>query len=454
MAGTAARLARAYGVDECKARLAGLLHDWDKGYDDAGIRARVEELGLAVDPYVFEEMPWLLHGPTAAAALARAFPCLPRDVVQAIARHTAGAVGMTDLDMVVYVADALEPGRDYAGLDEIRALAGPGAARGAVPGNVQACVPEPGGAAQAHPPAEHRDMELLPRPLARRGGRTKREERNSVSEPKKMEEKTSRERALIAARAADAKKATDIMVQEVRDLIGVTDYFVIATAANNRQVEAIVDEIEEAERVQGGCKPLRREGAQDGTWSLLDYGDIVGARVPAGDARVLPTGGPVERRPGHRPGRGGGAHRAGILRPHRQAPGQGVAGPGRELLCPPGCNAGCGGGPRALPTSPLRGLPPLGGKAPQPQALRRDASSSRRSAIHVLMTAWRPMPMRRASRSSASTTQAGKSTFTRRVSNAGSETICLVEVAVLEHVLLALVERSGRTPQCSSSLLS
>ena len=35
------------------------------------------------------------------------------------------------------------------------------------------------------------------------------------------------------------------------------------------------DEIEEAERVQGGCKPLHREGTQDGTWSLLDYGDIV-----------------------------------------------------------------------------------------------------------------------------------------------------------------------------------
>ena len=121
---TAEELARIYGADETAARVAGLLHDWDKGYDDAGIRARVEELGLAVDPYVFEEMPWLLHGPTAAAALARAFPCLPRDVVQAIARHTAGAVGMTDLDMVVYVADALEPGRDYAGLDEIRALAG------------------------------------------------------------------------------------------------------------------------------------------------------------------------------------------------------------------------------------------------------------------------------------------------------------------------------------------
>ena len=90
-----------------------------------------------------------------------------------------------------------------------------------------------------------------------------------------MREKTSRECALIAARAADSKKASDLMVQEVRELIGVTDYFVIATAANNRQVEAIVDEIEEKLREQAGVKPLHREGTRDGTWSLLDYGSFV-----------------------------------------------------------------------------------------------------------------------------------------------------------------------------------
>ena len=75
-------------------------------------------------------------------------------------------------------------------------------------------------------------------------------------------EKTSRECALIAACAADEKKATDIMVQEVRDLIGVTDYFVIA-------------EIEDAVRTKAQMKPLHREGTQDGTWSLLDYGSFV-----------------------------------------------------------------------------------------------------------------------------------------------------------------------------------
>ena len=91
----------------------------------------------------------------------------------------------------------------------------------------------------------------------------------------KREQAAPRECAIIAAQAADEKKATDIMVQEVRELIGVTDYFVIATAANNRQVDAIVDEVEEKLRVDQGVKPLHREVSSDGSWSLLDYGNIV-----------------------------------------------------------------------------------------------------------------------------------------------------------------------------------
>ncbi len=104
---------------------------------------------------------------------------------------------------------------------------------------------------------------------------TKVQQAEQTSENVRVAEAPSRECALIAARAADAKKATDIMVQEVAELIGVTDYFVIATAANNRQVEAIVDEIEEQLRTQAHVKPLHREGTQDGTWSLLDYGNFV-----------------------------------------------------------------------------------------------------------------------------------------------------------------------------------
>lgn len=90
-----------------------------------------------------------------------------------------------------------------------------------------------------------------------------------------VKDATSREGAIIAAQAADAKKASDIVVQEVRDLIGVTDYFVIVTAANSRQVQAIVDEVEQTLYKQASLKPLHREGTQDRSWSLLDYGFFV-----------------------------------------------------------------------------------------------------------------------------------------------------------------------------------
>ena len=90
-----------------------------------------------------------------------------------------------------------------------------------------------------------------------------------------MAEATPKEMAIIAARAADEKKATDIIVQAVGDLISVTEYFVIVTAANSRQVSAIIDEIEEQERDQAGIKPLHREETRDGSWELLDYGSVV-----------------------------------------------------------------------------------------------------------------------------------------------------------------------------------
>lgn len=120
----AVELARAYGADVRKARLAGLLHDWDKEFGDEEIRERARTMGVDVDPYVLETMPRLLHGPTAAAELERTYPDLPADVIQSIARHTAAAIGMSDLDMIIYVADAIEPGRDFAGLDELRAMIG------------------------------------------------------------------------------------------------------------------------------------------------------------------------------------------------------------------------------------------------------------------------------------------------------------------------------------------
>ncbi len=121
---TAVKMAKAYGVDVDLAALAGLLHDWDKGYDDAGIINRVHELGLQDDLQSYLCMPHLLHGPTAAVALKRRFPELPDDLIHAIAVHTSGCENMSDLDMIIYVADAIEPSRDYPAVEELRDMVG------------------------------------------------------------------------------------------------------------------------------------------------------------------------------------------------------------------------------------------------------------------------------------------------------------------------------------------
>ena len=80
--------------------------------------------------------------------------------------------------------------------------------------------------------------------------------------------------AAVAARAAAAKLAEDVVVIDVSGQLVITDCFVIATGANDRQVNAIVDEIEEKMRL-AGYKPARREGTREGRWVLLDYVDIV-----------------------------------------------------------------------------------------------------------------------------------------------------------------------------------
>lgn len=80
--------------------------------------------------------------------------------------------------------------------------------------------------------------------------------------------------ATAAAEAAADKLATDIVLLDVSTQLVITDVFVLCSAANERQVKAIVDAVEE--RLLGmGAKPLRREGEQESRWVLLDFGDVV-----------------------------------------------------------------------------------------------------------------------------------------------------------------------------------
>lgn len=122
VADTALRLALAYGVDPFMARAAGLLHDWDKQLPKDELWEKALSLGVVQDRD--ERLEPLLHAWTAQASLPAEFPDLPAEVFVAVGRHTVGDVAMTRLDMVVYLADMIEPSRSGDAVDSLRAKVG------------------------------------------------------------------------------------------------------------------------------------------------------------------------------------------------------------------------------------------------------------------------------------------------------------------------------------------
>lgn len=84
----------------------------------------------------------------------------------------------------------------------------------------------------------------------------------------------SKEIAILCARIADAKKAEDILIFDVRSLTFITDFFVICNGSNKRQLQSIASEIELRLHSQG-IRGAGIEGYADGRWILMDYGDVV-----------------------------------------------------------------------------------------------------------------------------------------------------------------------------------
>jgi ribosome-associated protein len=82
-------------------------------------------------------------------------------------------------------------------------------------------------------------------------------------------------RVLHAAQAALDKKATQLDVLHVESLTSIADYFLICSASNERQTQAIVDAVVERLQTEDGIKPQLVEGANPGRWILIDYGDFI-----------------------------------------------------------------------------------------------------------------------------------------------------------------------------------
>jgi ribosome-associated protein len=84
----------------------------------------------------------------------------------------------------------------------------------------------------------------------------------------------SRESARLAARAASSKQGEDVVILDVREVISITDYFVICSGTSDRQVKSIADEVVDQLKKEG-TRPARREGEASSRWVLLDFVDFV-----------------------------------------------------------------------------------------------------------------------------------------------------------------------------------
>ena len=116
------RLAQAHGEDAARARTAGMLHDVARLYATDRLVAESEARGLTLDAFE-RSHPVVLHARLGAELARERFGIEDEAVLSAIRKHTLGAGEMSPLDAIVYLADALEPGRSYEDRAALEALA-------------------------------------------------------------------------------------------------------------------------------------------------------------------------------------------------------------------------------------------------------------------------------------------------------------------------------------------
>ncbi|MCP8967194.1 bis(5'-nucleosyl)-tetraphosphatase (symmetrical) YqeK [Ectobacillus ponti] len=114
-------LAKRYGADEKKAELAAIFHDYAKCRPIAEMEEIIKREGMAAE--LLEHNKELWHAPVGAYLAETEAGIRDPEVLQAILYHTSGHAGMSLLDKIIYVADYIEPGRSFPGVEEVRELA-------------------------------------------------------------------------------------------------------------------------------------------------------------------------------------------------------------------------------------------------------------------------------------------------------------------------------------------
>ena len=243
-------LAKVWHVDRKQAELAALSHDMVRNLDPNELDRLIEKWEL---PETLLGNRNLSHGRVAGAMLKHNFGIDDQAVLDAVSYHTTGRAGMGLLEKVIYIADAIEPGRSYPGVDVLRQLA--------YKDLNLACI---------------KSMEHTISYVNERGETLSMETVHALEDLRKLKgiPMENREIALKTAQMLLNKKASDVVVIDIATKSSFTDYLVIATGGSERQIGTLTQEVVD-QLAKDGIFAKNIEGKKSSGWILLDYGDIL-----------------------------------------------------------------------------------------------------------------------------------------------------------------------------------
>ncbi len=244
------KLAKRYGANIHQAEIAALSHDLFRQIPSKEMEAWAKELNVDIEE---ESSIEIVHGKLAAQALKIYFQIWDEDIINAVSFHTTARKGMSLLEKIIFVADAIEPGRTYPGVDKLRRLAYidlDEACRMVIENTINYL--------------ENKSCKIHEDTLIAK----------KYFQRKKGEKMNNKEIALRVASVLAGKKAKDLLVIDVVDRSSFADFLVIATGGSDRQVGTLASEVIDR-MAEEGVFAKNVEGKQSSGWILMDYGDII-----------------------------------------------------------------------------------------------------------------------------------------------------------------------------------
>lgn len=256
---TAVRMAQIFGANVEKTEIAALLHDCAKQIPHTTQLEMCKEYGIPLDEVKEKELG-LLHAELGAYMAERDFGITDTDILDAIRYHTLGRERMTTMEKILYLADIVEPNRkEFEGLAELRDLCFKDLDRALLYGF---------GLTISH--TNRRGHILHNQTIdAEKYIREKLRKEENI-----LDQENAFEKAALAVKVLDKKKAADVKLLKVSDLTILADYFIICSAGSSTQVKALADNVED-EFAKEGIHPIAKEGKGGNEWMLLDYGDVI-----------------------------------------------------------------------------------------------------------------------------------------------------------------------------------